>query len=234
MTDVLEFLDLTKLKEDDPRLPYIFSDKNSGVEEFFRCNKFITYHFLRAHALLIELGRLFVVIDKASNCAKQGGTLLVYGIANAQLNLLLDTTKSLTLAIREEFTTVCKIAECAFEKLVFSNKARGSRSKWIKHFDQVFPNSNSINAAIKDMLTNISSIKLCANSVTLYERFQKAQEDTNDFLNCAQEFAGRASLILDQQQSKQEELQKLVVDNTESLFKKIETGVQLIEKKNNK
>jgi len=84
------------------------------------------------------------------------------------------------------------------------------------------------------MLTNISSIKLCANSVTLYERFQKAQEDTNDFLNCAQEFAGRASLILDQQQSKQEELQKLVVDNTESLFKKIETGVQLIEKKNNK
>jgi len=170
---VLSFMDVPTLSESDPCLPFIFIGPGSGVEEFFRGNAFISYKFLKAHALLIELGKLFVVIEKAANCAKQGGTLLVYGVANAQLNALLDSTKALIQAIRDEFTGVCKIAECAFEKLVFENKATVERSKWMKHFKHVFPASNQINEAVKEVLGDVSHIKQSANSMTLYERFQK-------------------------------------------------------------
>jgi len=227
---VLDFMDIPKLSENDPLLPFILVGPNSGVEEFFRGNGFIAYKFLKAHALLIELGNLFVVIEKAASCAKQGGTLLVYGVANAQLNALLDSTKAMITTIRDEFTGVCKIAECAFEKLVFENKATVERSKWMKHFKMVFPASNEINAAIKEVLADVSYIKQTANSMTLYERFQKAQDDTKDFLSSAEGFSQRTAQVLGQPYEKpsikEEDLQKGSIDNTEALFKKINTAVK--------
>jgi len=227
---VLDFLDIPKLSDSDPLLPFILVGPTSGVEEFFRSNSFIAYKFLKAHALLLELGRLFVVIEKAANCAKQGGTLLVYGVANAQLNALLDSTKAMIQAIRDEFTAVCKIAECAFEKLVFENKATVERSKWMKHFKHVFPKSNSINDAIKQVLKDVSHIKQCANSMTLYERFQKAQNDTADFLSSAEGFSQRTAEVLGQKyeppQIKEDDLKKGSIDNTEALFQKINESVK--------
>jgi len=227
---VLSFLDIPTLSENDPLLPFIFTGPTSGVEEFFRGNSFITYKFLKAHALLLELGRLFVVLEKAANCAKQGGTLLVYGVANAQLNALLDSTKAMIQTIRDEFTGVCKIAECAFEKLVFENKATVERSKWMKHFKHVFPASNQITDAIKEVLSDVSHIKQSANSMTLYERFQKAQNDTADFLSSAEGFSQRTAAVLGQpyvkQEIKEEDLKKGSIDNTEALFQKINASVK--------
>jgi len=229
LKSVLSFLDIPNLSENDPCLPFIFVGPNSGLEEFFRGNSFIAYKFLKAHALLLELGRLFLVIEKAANCAKQGGTLLVYGVANAQLNVLLDSTKDMISAIRDEFTSVCKIAECAFEKLVFENKATVERSKWMVHFKYVFPSSNRINEAIKEVLGDVSKIKQQANSMTLYERFQKAQNDTDDFLSSADEFSSRTAAVLGQKYEKpkinEEDLQKGSIDNTQSLFEKLNQSV---------
>jgi len=177
---------------------------------------------------LLEFGRLFVVIEKARNCAKQGGTLLVYGVANAQLNSLLDSTKSMITAIRDEFTAVCKIAECAFEKLVMENKATSGRCKWMKHFKQVFPSSNQINDAVKLVLEDVATIKLMANSMTLYERFQKAQNDTQDFLDSADSFSQRTAVVLGQPYNKpkisQDELEKSSIDNNDVLLQKISQG----------
>jgi hypothetical protein len=227
---VLSFLDIPTLSENDPLLPFIFTGPTSGVEEFFRSNSFISYKFLKAHALLLELGRLFIVIEKAANCAKQGGTLLVYGVANAQLNALLDSTKAMIQAIRDEFTGVCKIAECAFEKLVFENKATVERSKWMKHFKHVFPASNGINDAVKEVLGDVSHIKQSANSMTLYERFQKAQNDTADFLSSAEGFSQRTAAVLGQPyvkpEIKDDDLKKSSIDNTEVLFEKINASVK--------
>jgi len=224
---VLDFLDVTKLSDNDPLLQYIFKDENCGVDEFFRGNTFITYKFLKAHALLLELGRLFVVIEKARECAKQGGTLLVYGIANKQLNILLDSTKSLFSAVRDEFQGITKIAECAFEKLVYDNNATSGRSKWIKHFGVVFPCSNNINSAIRQVLDDVSQIKLTANSMTLYERFQKAENDTKDFLASAEGFSQRTAEVLHQPyqkvEEKEEDLKKQSIDNTELLMEKIQS-----------
>jgi len=225
---VLNFLDITKLSEKDPLLPFIFSGPYSGVEAFFQDNAYITFKFLRAHALLLEFGRLFVVIDKARNCAKQGGTLLVYGVANAQLNSLLDSTKSMVNAIKDEFTAVCKIAECAFEKLVMDNNATPGRSKWIGHFKQVFPCSNKINDAVKEVLEDVGRIKLMANSMTLYERFQKAQNDTADFLDSADSFSQRTATVLGTEYKKpnisKEDLQKNLIDNNDALMQNIQKG----------
>jgi len=212
-------------------LAYLLSllDLTLDLKSFFRGNSFIAYKFLKAHALLLELGRLFLVIEKAANCAKQGGTLLVYGVANAQLNVLLDSTKDMISAIRDEFTSVCKIAECAFEKLVFENKATVERSKWMVHFKYVFPSSNRINDAIKEVLGDVSKIKQQANSMTLYERFQKAQNDTDDFLSSADEFSSRTAAVLGQKYEKpkinEEDLQKGSIDNTQSLFEKLNQSV---------
>jgi hypothetical protein len=226
---VLDFLDLTKLTDNDPNLPNIFTGTLSGLEEFFRGNSFITFKYLKAHALLLELGKLFTVIEKAANCAKQGGTLLVYGVANAQLNALLDSTKSMINAIRDEFTAVCKIAECAFEKLVYENKATVERSKWMGHFQHVFPFSNMINEAIKDVLHDVADIKATANAMTLYERFQKAQNDTADFLSSAEGFSQRTAAVLGQEykkpEIKEDDLKKGSIDNTEALFAQINQSV---------
>jgi hypothetical protein len=225
---VLNFLDVTTLDLDDPLLPQIFVGPYSGVEGFFQGNAYITYKFLRAHALLLEFGRLFVVIEKARNCAKQGGTLLVYGVANAQLNVLLDSTKSMINAIRDEFLAVCKIAECAFEKLVFDNEATPQRSKWIKHFKFVFPAINKITEAVKQVLEDVGMIKLQANSMTLYERFQKAQNDTQDFLSSADSFSQRTAQVLGQPYEKpkisEDDLQKQCLDNNDVLLQKISGG----------
>jgi hypothetical protein len=229
LKSVLDFLDLTKLSDNDPNLPFIFTGTLSGIEEFFRGNSFITFKYLKAHALLLELGRLFVVIEKAANCAKQGGTLLVYGVANAQLNALLDSTKSMINAIRDEFTAVCKIAECAFEKLVYENKATVERSKWMKHFQHVFPASNMINESVKEVLKDVADIKATANAMTLYERFQKAQNDTADFLSSAEGFSQRTAAVLGQEYKKpeitEESLKKGSIDNTEALFQQINQSV---------
>jgi len=225
---VLSFLDVTNLSENDPLLPHIFEGPWSGIEEFFQGNPFITYKFLKAHALLLEFGRLFVVIDKARNCAKQGGTLLVYGVANAQLNSLLDSTKSMVNAIRDEFASVCKIAECAFEKLVYDNKATPQRSKWIGHFKFVFPASNAINDAVRQLLEDVGLIKLHANSMTLYERFQKAKNDTQDFLDSANEFSERTAVVLGQPYQKPQvsidDLKKQAIDNNDVLLQRIQQG----------
>jgi len=230
LVPVLAFMDVTKLNQDDHRLPLILSGPYSGVESFFQNNAYISYKFLRAHALLIEFGQLFVVIEKARNCAKQGGTLLVYGVANAQLNCLLDSTKSMINAVRDEFLAVCKIAECAFEELVFANEASSGRNKWIQHFKHVFPAINKITDSVKEVLEDVGKIKLQANSMTLYERFQKAQNDTNDFLASADSFSQRTSAVLgtpyNPPKVTEEELLKNSIDNNDVLLQKIQSGHQ--------
>jgi len=190
-----EFLDPTKNDPKNPLLPFVFKGATSGVEEWFRGNVYIALHFLRAHGLLLESGRLFVVIEKAANCAKTGGTLLVFGLANAQLNATLDSTKAIMDSLKEEFNNVAKIAECCFEELVFANQATKERTEWITHFKKVFPGINEINASIKDIQRDAAEIKQTANSMSLYQRFQQAAQENSDFLSEADQFSARMAQI---------------------------------------
>jgi len=189
------FLDPSKKDVKDPLLPLLFVGPQSGVEEWFRGNAFIALKFTRSHGLLLETAKLFVVIEKAANLAKTGGTLLVYGIGNAHLNATLDATKKIMDELKTEFNNVAKIAECCFEELVFANQATKERTEWISHFKNVFPGINEINRAVKDIQKLTSDIKHTANSVSLLERFQKAADEQNDFVNSAEDFSQRIAAV---------------------------------------
>jgi len=189
------FLDPARNEVKDPLLPLIFVGPQSGVEEWFRGNSFIALRFLRAHGLVLESAKLFVVIEKAANLAKSGGTLLVYGVGNAHLNATLDATKAIMDELKTEFNNLSKIAECCFEELVFANQATQERTEWITHFKNVFPGINEINKSIKEIQKTASDIKHTANSVSLLERFQKAAEEQNDFVNTAEEFSQRIAAV---------------------------------------
>jgi len=65
----------------------------------------------------------------------------------------------------------------------------------MSHFKHVFPTSNQINAAVKQVLEDINIIKQQANSMTLYERFQQANNDTADFLKSAEGFSQRTAVV---------------------------------------
>jgi len=190
-----ELLDPCRKDLTDPMLPFVLKGATSGVEEWFRGNAYVAHHFLRAHGLLLETGRLFVVIEKAANCAKTGGTLMVFGLANAQLNATLDSTKAIMDALKDAFNLVSKIAECCFEELVFANQATKERTEWISHFKNVFPGINEINESIKVIKKDVSEIKETANSMTLYDRFQKAADENAEFLGTADAFSARTAEI---------------------------------------
>jgi len=190
-----QFMDPSKKDLKDPLLPFVLKGNNSGVEEWFRGNAYIAHHYLRAHGLLLEAGRLFVVIEKASNAAKTGGTLLVFGVANAQLNATLDSTKAIMDTLKEEFNNVSKIAECCFEELVFANQATKERTQWIKHFKNVFPAINELNDSIAAVQKDAMDIKIVANSMSLSERFQTAAAENAEFLNTADTFSQRMAEV---------------------------------------
>jgi len=195
LKNTVELIDPVQLNEKSPILPLVFSDPNCGVEQFFRKNSFIAFKFLRAHGLLIELGRLFVVLEKASNLAKTGGTLLVFGLGNAHLNASLNATEKILDEMKKGFNDVSKIAECCFEQLVFENQATAERTLWIREFKNVFPLINEVNARVRDARKVVSEIKIVANSMTLSERFQKAADEQSDFIATSEQFSKRVCEI---------------------------------------
>lgn len=83
-------------------------DDRSGFEPFFRRNKVVAVEFIKAHGLLHELAKLVHVARSAKSLAGQGGSLLVYGVANQQVNQMLQVADLLLHSIRISFE------RCAF------------------------------------------------------------------------------------------------------------------------
>jgi len=174
----------------------LFVGPESGIDERFRENGFVAKAYIKAHAILLEIGDFFKVIEKAAACASQGGTLLIYGQANAQLNAMLETCDDLLGALRDSYHQLAQIADIRFEELVNLNEATVSRSKWFAHFRNVPSLHAKINKQIRSIQDECQKIKAQANSMTLYDRFQKVKEDTNEFLGAADKFSKRTADIL--------------------------------------
>jgi hypothetical protein len=83
-------------------LSAVFND-DSGFEPFFRKNKVVAADFIKAHGLLHELAKLVSMCRSAKELAGQGGSLLVYGVANQQLNQMLRITDVLLQSLRTTF-----------------------------------------------------------------------------------------------------------------------------------
>jgi len=178
------------------QLETIFVGDDSGFEPKFRNNHYIAEDFLKAHAFLLEFGSLYAVLQRAKECAETGGTLLVYGLANAQLNALLEMCDDLIGAMRTNLNMLVRYAEVRFEELVYSNDATVSRCPWIIHFKQLPSLLAKIEKRVTQLLNDIGKMRSQANSMTLYEQFQKAQEETTDFLTQADGFAKHMSGVL--------------------------------------
>jgi len=185
-----------KLDIKSPWLVTIFSEPNCGLEDWFRKNAFISFKFLRAHGLLLELGKLFIVLEKASNLAKTGGTLLVFGLGNAHLNASLTATDLILEEMKKNYNELAKIAECCFEELVFSNMATAERTLWIGQFKDVFPLIGLLNKSLSEAKKVVAQIKITANSVTLSDRFQKAASEQDEFVQTSQDFSKRVCEII--------------------------------------
>jgi len=184
------------IEMDDAKLEKVFVGEESGIDDRFRANAFIAFHYLKAHALMMEIGGLYGVIEMAAKCASQGGTLLVYGQANAQLNAMLETCDDLLGAIRDTFNILIQIADIRFEELIFLNEATVTRSKWFAHFKNVPANHARVARKLVAISHEIGNIKAQANSMSLFDRFQQANQDTNDFCSFADKFASRTADLL--------------------------------------
>jgi len=174
----------------------LFVGPESGIDDRFRENAFVCKAYIKAHAVLLEIGDFFKVIEKAAACASQGGTLLIYGQANAQLNAMLETCDDLLGTLRDSYHQLAQIADIRFEELVNLNEATVSRSKWFAHFKNIPSLHAKIKKQIRSIQDECQKIKAQANSMTLYDRFQKVKEDTNEFLGAADKFSKRTADIL--------------------------------------
>jgi len=180
----------------DAHLALMFVGSDSGLEDKFRGNPQIARHYLKLLALVLEVGDLYSVVDKAAACASQGGTLLVYGLANTQLNIMLETCDHLMSSLREACSTLARVAELRFEELVFQNNATVKRNTWILFYRSIHSTLARIDKTLATISQENALIKIQANSLTLYEMFQQASKDTTEFLDAASDFADHMSHVL--------------------------------------
>jgi hypothetical protein len=157
-------------------------DDQSGFEPFFRKNSQLASWFIKAHGLLHELAKLVVVCEKAKQLAGQGGDLLVYGLANAQVNNMLNGYSAIVKAIRAAFERLNQMAEVRFEQLVDANQARESANDWVPHYRKVSYLFEQMEEDLAKADQAAAHIRTQANAMTLEERFQKAKEETNMFV----------------------------------------------------
>ena len=188
--------------EQDPKeraamdLGNLFDHEDSGWEPFFRGRPSVTGAFLRCHGLAQELAKFSLVVEKAHRLAGQGGDLLVYGVANAQVNAMLQTYEVLSRAVRASVDRLNQMAEVRFEFLVNQNQARDSSSKWIKHFKKVSFTIELLTGDLDRADTAALHVRAQANSLTLHERLEKAKAETENFVAQAEGYSRHVSGVL--------------------------------------
>jgi len=128
------------------------------------------------------------VFSKAEVCAANMGDLLVYGFANAQLKILLDTHDKLISKMQSYISVLLRIAEIRYQQLAKENKVDPVRNHWIPHFRQIYYIYHNITSVAARCVECVETMRKKANSLTLEDRFQKVQTSTRDFLSAADGF----------------------------------------------
>eukprot|EP01122_Echinamoeba_exundans_P001716 TRINITY_DN11723_c0_g1_i1.p1 TRINITY_DN11723_c0_g1~~TRINITY_DN11723_c0_g1_i1.p1 ORF type:complete len:1031 (-),score=203.11 TRINITY_DN11723_c0_g1_i1:102-3194(-) len=176
-------------------LSAVFND-DSGFEPFFRKNKVVAADFIKAHGLLHELAKLVSMCRSAKELAGQGGSLLVYGVANQQLNQMLRVTDALLQSIRTTFERLNQMAEVRFEQLVDVNMARDTDSPWVAHFKKLSFLMENLQDDLSKSNDAVQHIRKEANSLSMEERFVKAKQDVDRFVAGSTAFCQHISSIL--------------------------------------
>eukprot|EP01127_Copromyxa_protea_P020259 TRINITY_DN6743_c0_g1_i1.p1 TRINITY_DN6743_c0_g1~~TRINITY_DN6743_c0_g1_i1.p1 ORF type:complete len:1288 (-),score=233.38 TRINITY_DN6743_c0_g1_i1:86-3949(-) len=170
--------------------------KHTGIEAGFHNHPYVAEQLVKSHAALQELAKFVQIIIKAERCAGGGGDLLIYGFANKQLNALLETYRALVKSVRSHFEVLLRIAELRFQQLVDKNQAEPERNTFVPHYRQIHAKFYHFDNQLARTEKCCDTILIKANSLSLYERFQKLQRDTHDFIASSDRFAGHLHRVL--------------------------------------
>jgi len=132
------------------------------------------------------LGSLFGVLKQAKGAAQTGGTMLLYGAANAHFNALLELTERLTDGMRTRLSKIVEIGEVRFEQLVEINWATVTRCPWIANYRELPRILVQVEKNAAEVFKSVGKAKSEANAMTLKERKDAAETETNNFLTAAE------------------------------------------------
>jgi len=181
---------------DDDVLKVVFIGDASGFDRNFRGNAVIAGLLLESYAYLLELASLFGVLKQAKGAAQTGGTMLLYGAANAHFNALLELTERLTDGMRSRLNKIVEIGEARFEQLVELNWATVLRCPWIANYRELPRTLIQVEKNATEVFKHVSKARSEANALTLKERQEQAEEETQAFLSAADGLTKRAGKSL--------------------------------------
>jgi len=129
---------------------------------------------------------LYGVLKQAKAAAQTGGTLLLYGAANAHFNALLELCERLTDGMRTRLSRIVEIGEVRFEQLVEINWATTSRCPWIGNYRELPRILVQVEKNAGELFKVVAKARSEANALTLKDRKEQAEEETKSFLSAAE------------------------------------------------
>jgi len=125
-------------------------------------------------------------LKQAKGAAQTGGTMLLYGAANAHFNALLELTERLTDGMRTRLSKIVEIGEVRFEQLVEINWATVTRCPWIANYRELPRILVQVEKNATEVFRVVGKARSEANALTLKERKDQAEDETKNFLSAAE------------------------------------------------
>jgi len=170
----------------EEQLCKMFIGDDCGFDKNFRENSIVAQLYLESYAMLWDMGSLFGVLKQAKGAAQTGGTMLLYGAANAHFNALLELTERLVDGMRTRLSKIVEIGEVRFEQLVEINWATVSRCPWIANYRELPRILVQVEKNASEVFRVVGKARSEANALTLKERKDQAEEETKNFLSAAE------------------------------------------------
>jgi len=150
--------------------------------------------FLRIHGLLQELAFAYSMIYQAKNLLGFGGELLVYGLANRQMNSLLHIYTKIIDHLYNNLKALDEIAKNKYEEIVFQKLHQ--EKIWIRHYSIASSLLNRLNTDLTNCLTTTKAIEDFTNEKNIQDRLRKAKYDTEKFTQDASRFCNKLTDLL--------------------------------------
>lgn len=167
--------------------------ENSGIQSTFQ-QKFVIDAFVRFHGLLQELAFAMMLILQAKALAGVGGELLVYGMANRQMNMVIRVYHKLIEALETCMKTIDEVGKSRYEELVFQNNNQDK--VWPRHFSISSSLKNRIEADLANSMKAAKIVGEHANEKQIQERVKSAKAQTEQFSSDASKFCSKVSSLL--------------------------------------
>jgi len=166
-----------------------FFNHNSGIIKFFRGKPEFLLTFVRLHGWMSELARITHLVAQARMLAGVGGDLLVYGLANEQVNNIMKNFQKLIALIRDDVAVLKKGTSQFFDSLLTSKSHRKDEKVWQEdHHQRSSEFVKDLDNDLNDCATCAAEVIDRANLTTFRERYLQAASQTESFVLGCQNF----------------------------------------------